>query len=501
MGQPLKKLHPLKIVLDIWKLIKENAFFFILLFILNFNSDKTYIEVLQIVFIVYIAARLIWTLLDWFTYKYEIKENNIYVQSGVFSKSYRTVPFSKVQNIQRRTTIFHKLFRVTSMTVETATAGDESSVTFDILLRKEADQLEQQINRVRAREPLANEEGLDRQEETTFVAPATEEKTIHFTPTRKDLLKASFISLSFFILFPIVFKLDDIFQIETFAKDFFEVISKSWWIISLVSVVLILLSIGIGIVRTFMKYGKYEISSDSQSIYIKKGVLDESSFMIQKEKVQAIVITQSFMKRLLGLAEVELISAGRTDFEEMETNSLYPFLPVQRAYEMIEEILPGYRVERNMERLPKEAFWVRMIRHSVFWLVVIAAVFYFKPSFWYIPVALTAFAYLIKIFNYKNSRYRITEEFIQMKTGAFNTNLFITKRSKVIEIEATQSKLQRSFGLATIKTVNRAQPVHHEELADVPAEVADEFYSWYAMRMNEVKIHHEEVSTTEVTQS
>ncbi len=492
MGQPLKRLHPLKMVLDIWKLIKENAFFFILLFILNFNSDKTYIEVLQIIFIVYIAARLIWTLLDWFTYKYEIKENNIYVQSGVFSKSYRTAPFSKVQNIQCRTTIFHKLFRVTCMTVETATAGDESSVTFDILLRKEADQLEQQINRVRAREPLANEEGLDRQAETTFVAPATEEKTVHFTPTRKDLLKASFISLSFFILFPIVFKLDDIFQIETFAKDFFEVISKSWWIISLVSVVLIVLSIGIGIVRTFMKYGKYEISSDSQSVYIKKGVLDESSFMIQKEKVQAIVITQSFMKRLLGLAEVELISAGRTDFEETETNSLYPFL---------EEILPSYRVERQMERLPKEAFWVRMIRHSVFWLVVTAAVLYFKPSFWYIPVAPTAFAYLIKVFNYKNSRYRITEEFIQMKTGAFSSSLFITKRSKVIEIEATQSKLQKSFGLATIKTVNRAQPVHYEELADVPAEVADKFYSWYAVRRNEVKIHQGEVATTEVVQN
>ncbi|OZI13189.1 hypothetical protein CEW92_02905 [Bacillaceae bacterium SAS-127] len=492
MEQPLKKLHSLKILLDIWKLVKENIFFFMLLFILNFNSDKTYIKILQIIFIVYVVWRLLWLLIDWFTSKYEIKENAIHLQSGIFSRSYRTVPFSKVQNIQRRTTMIHKFLRVTSMTLETAAAGDESSVTMDVLLKKEADQLEEQINRVRAGEHFANEElaenSLDQYEETKLVASIAEEKTVHFTPTTKDLLKASFISLSFFILFPIVFKLDDIFQIEMLAKDVFEVISKSWWIISLVSVVLILLSVGIGMIRTFMKYGKYEISSDSQSIYIKKGVLDESAFSIQKEKVQAVVITQSFMKRLLGLAEVELISAGQTDFEGMETNSLYPFLPVQRAYDMIEEILPGYRVERNMERLPKEAFWVRMIRHSVFWLVVTVAVFYFKPSFWYIPVALTAFAYLIKILNYKNSRYRITEEFIQMKTGAFNTNLFITKRSKVIEIEVTQTKLQKSFGLATINTVNRSKPIHHEELDDVPVEVADEFYIWYVARRNEIII-------------
>lgn len=492
MERPLKKLHPLKILLDIWKLIKENAFFFVLLFIINFNSEKTYIKVFQVIFIVYVFVRLLWILLDWFTSKYEIKENTIHIQSGVFSKSYRTVPFSKVQNIQRRTTIIHKLFRVTSMTLETATAGDESSVTIDILLRKEADQLEQQINRVRAGELLVNEEleenRLDQQEEPKFVAPVAEEKTVHFTPTTKDLMKASFISLSFFILIPIFFKLDEIFQIETFAKDFFEVISKSWWIISFVSVVLILLSIGIGMVRTFMKYGKYEISSDSQSIYIKKGVLDESAFSIQKEKVQAVVITQSLMKRLLGLAEVQLISAGRTDFEEMETNSLYPFLPVQRAYDMIEEILPAYHVEVNMERLTKKALWVRMIRHSLFWLIVTVAVLYFKPSFWYIPVELTAFAYLVKILNYINSRYRITEEFIQMKTGAFNTNLFITKRSKVIEIEVTQTKLQRMFELATINTVNRSKPIHHEELDDLPVEVADEFYTWYVARRNEILI-------------
>ncbi|WP_338752641.1 PH domain-containing protein [Bacillus sp. FJAT-52991] len=498
MEQPLKKLHPLKMVLDLWKVIKENAFFFLFLFILNFNSDKTYIEVLQIAFIVYVLGRVLWSVLDWFTYKYEIKGNTIYIHSGIFSKSYRTVPFSKVQNIQRRTTVFHKLFHVTSMTLETATAGDESSVTIDALLIKEADQLEQRVNMVRARESLVNEElelDLDREEESEVAAPVAESRVIHFTPTKSDLLKASFTSLSFLILIPLFFKFIDILPIEALAEDFFERISKSWWLISVVIVALVILSVVIGMIHTFVKYGKYEISSSDQTIYINKGVLEESAFSIQKEKVQAVVITQSFMKRLLGFAEVQLISAGQTASESVETNSLYPFLPIQRAYEMIAEILPAYHVEENMEKLTKQALWIRMIRHSVFWVIVIAAVLYFKPSYWYIPVALTVFVYLVKVLNCRNSRYRMTDGFIQMKTGAFSTSLFITKRSKVIEIEATQSKLQRLFGLATIKTVNRAQPIHHEELDDVPAEVADEFYSWYAVRTNEVMIAQPEDAT------
>ena len=83
-------------------------------------------------------------------------------------------------------------------------------------------------------------------------------------------------------------------------------------------------------------------------------MLNESTFSILKDKVQAIEITQTTMKRLLGLAEIKLISAGSIGEEKLETNSLYPFLPVKRAYEMIQEILPSYEVTQTMNRLTEK---------------------------------------------------------------------------------------------------------------------------------------------------
>lgn len=82
-------------------------------------------------------------------------------------------------------------------------------------------------------------------------------------------------------------------------------------------------------IKTYIKYGNYRIYSDDDRIYISRGVLDEVSFSISKEKVQAVEITQTLMKRILRIAEVKLTSAGQTGGgggdSSMETSSLFPF--------------------------------------------------------------------------------------------------------------------------------------------------------------------------------
>ncbi|MGG4265984.1 PH domain-containing protein [Peribacillus simplex] len=487
MEEHAKRLHPCKIPFELWKLLKGNVFFIIMLYVLNFGSEKMYMKVLQIVFLVYLIWNVLSIILKWSTYKYQIKEGTIYITSGLISKSYRTVPLHKVQNVQQRTTLFHKIFRLTSLTFETGMTGDQGTVPFEVISRKEAEWLEGEYS---SKQELQVTE-LDIPEERIAEDMEPIEKTIHFTPTKQDVLKASFTSLSFLALIPILATLyntlDDFINLKN-AEGFFAKLLDTWWIITIVLVGLICIAVTFGIISTFVKYGKYEISSDHDRIYIKKGVLDESAFSIQKEKVQAVEITQSIIKRLLGLAEVKLISAGSTGDEELETNTLYPFLSIERAYGMVEEILPAYKVERSMESLSKQAFKIRMLRPSFFWILTTVAIYYFKPSLWYISLILLAFIYTLRILDYKNSRYLLNDEFIQFKSGSLETSLFITKRSKVIQIEVERTKLQKLFGLASIETINRSKPVHHTKLQDVSVEYADEFYTWYTGRTKNIQV-------------
>ncbi|MFP7171290.1 PH domain-containing protein, partial [Terribacillus halophilus] len=62
-----------------------------------------------------------------------------------------------------------------------------------------------------------------------------------------------------------------------------------------------------------------------------------------------------------------------------------------------------------------------------------------------------------------------------------------TKRNKMIEIARNQNPLQRRLGLATIESINRAKPVLHNKMKDIPEKEADRFYRWFHQRTNDVR--------------
>ncbi|MBE1553919.1 PH domain-containing protein [Sporosarcina limicola] len=495
----LKRYNPLTMLLDLWGLAKNAFFLVIFLFVLKSGSESTFIKYGRIAFYLFVGITVSSIILKWFTRKYKVDSSSFYMYKGLFNKFEQTVPFTKIHNVQRRTTLFHRIFGGTSITFET---GTDTAVKFDVISRKEANRIEIHVKRM-----TLDKATTDQADSDEMGQPHTDEKivkldsarTIHFKPTRKDVLKASFTSLSFLILIPLVTsfysKINDIVNVEDKAEGFLASIMNSWWVITILVVILIIASITFGIVRAFLKYGKYEISSDHERIYITKGVVDESAFTIEKDKVQAIEITQSLMKRLLGLAEIKLISAGSLGEDALDTNSLYPFLPVGRAYEMISEILPSYEVTQTMERLPKKSLWIRLLKPSWIWIIATAALLYFKPpiinhthSWWILSAGLLIFIIVSRFLDYMNTRYILNGKFMQFKTGSLQTELFVSKREKVIEVKVTRNKFQQLLGLASIGTINRAKPVHHTGIKDVPVELADSFYTWYAGRTKEIKI-------------
>ncbi|MBU5210816.1 MULTISPECIES: PH domain-containing protein [Heyndrickxia] len=495
-----KRYHPLIIIFDLFHLIKNCFFFFIFLFVIKYGSVSPFFKYGRIAFIILFGYSIVYILLKWYTHKYKLEETSFYISKGIFLKTVQTIPFTKIQNINRRTSFLHKIFQVTSIRFETGMSGDDSTVEFKVISPVKADQIENYIKNQVA----------SGKEEIIEIKPLTssnvendshEGKHIHFRSTKKDILKASLTSFSFLLLIPLVISIysniDDIFHVEAQAKGVLSLILHSRWVLGLVIIILIILSFIFGIVKTTIQFGNYEISSDDNQIYIKKGYLEETIFTITKSRVQAVEINQSLLKRILGLAEVRLISAGNTNIEDdkHEVNSLFPFLSVSRAYDIITEILPSYEITKEMKGLPKRSLCVRLLRPSWFWLAVTFALYYFKPTllgleqiWWVLSFILLIWIYTLRVLDFYHTQYTLNEQFIQLKKGSFHTSLFISKRNKIIEIQVKYSFFQKYFGLASITTVNRAKPVHHNEICDVPADIARMVYKWYQGRTNEIEL-------------
>ncbi len=461
-----KRLHPFRVVLSIVKILKNLFFPAVFLFIFHSASEAQWVMIGRIGLLLYIAISLIVSILTWWTYRYEFRERTLHVYSGILVKSERNMPVERIQNVQKHTSFLHKLLRMTSLTLETGTGGDEASVKLDMITFSEAARIECLLNQ-------------DEEEKH-------DERMVHFTVSRHELIKASFTSLSFFAIIPLLasfyFTIDDFFKLNGVTKDVIDYVMGALWVLAPISVVLLIVGAAAGVITTHLRYGNFEIASDEERIYLKKGVLNESFFTITKEKVQAVKLNQSLLKRWFGLVGVELISAGNVGDEEMETNSLYPFLPVKQAYTIVEELLPAYKIETDMDQLPRASLWMKLMRPSYVWLITTVSLIWWKPQFWYVSLVLLVLIYLTRILEFYNARYKMSDTFLQLKTGAFTTVLLVTSRQKIQEIEVKHSLLQRKWQLVSIKIANRGRPVHFSEMADLPVESAENIYNWYANR-------------------
>lgn len=488
-----KKLryHPSIILFQLFSLIKGSFFAILFLFVFKAGSNTPFWLVAKALFLAFLVISALLILLRWIYDRYEISEKSLILHHGIFVKNQRTIGLKRIQNVQQTTTFLHRLLKLTSLTLETGTSGDEATVKFQVLAYKEADRIKALAEEAKIAQEtavLADDTPVENPDQPTVAS----ERQVYFTPTKKDLIKAAFTSFSILAIFPILFSLyfqfDDFFNLDMASKSVFHYFAQHLWLLLPIGIIALLLSAVIGFIMTYMKYGKFEIAADDDRIYIKKGVFTESSFSIQKDKVQAIKLEQPFLKRLLGMVEVKLLSAGSVGDQDVETNSLFPFLPVRDAQQLLKELLPSYEILDTMKPLPKNALWLRLIRPYYFWFIATAALLYFKIEWIWLSIPLLLFFIALRIADFRFTQYGFNERFVQTRQGAFVVETFITKRVKIQEIEVTHGWLQRKFGLASLHFHNRGKPLHISVLQDVPSEICGQFYLWYKGRSKIVKL-------------
>lgn len=508
----VKRYSPRTIIYDFGSFIKAMFIPYLLVYVFNGDSTSWFMVIARYAGVVLPVFTILFSVAVWFTYKYRIDATTCYVYSGIFNKKTQSIPIQKIQNVNEERNFLHKLLGVTTLNFETAASGDDATISFSVISKEEAEQLKQHVLSRKAEQRLDEElEIMDdevSEHDSSHIIEAhssyAPERSIHFQPTMKDTIKASFTSFSFFLIIPIIFtiynRISDLYDFDgVISRTSEKVLASPLLIIALV-VILIIIAVGFGVIKTYLQYGKYEISSDEETIYIRKGVLNETSFSVAKKRVQAVNIEQPFMKRILGLSEVQLVTAGGDllDGDRAALNKLYPFLPKKAANALVHTLLPSYEVQDEMVALPKNALRLKLLRPSWLWVALTAYLVYARPNVFSIPyswlaIILLSLAIIIssRILQFKQAKYRFEDQFIQVQTGGFSRSLYISKRHQIIEVSKKQSWLQRKFNVATISLTNRAQPIRVETIEDIATEDANDFLQWYQQRFHDITIEHE----------
>ncbi|MGD6819124.1 PH domain-containing protein [Metabacillus sp. 113a] len=463
-----RRFHPAWILIEAVSFVKNTWFIIFFLFVLRAGENTGWILWAKYLFIAAAALTMIHMVLKWVFHTYEMNGHAFIFREGILVKNQRNIPFERIQNTFSETNFVHRMLGMTSLTLETGANDDEASVKFPIIPKNES---------ARITDFVQNNNRTEEAGQTV-----SNNKSIYFQSTKKDNIKAAFTSLSFFALFPILIALysqaDDFFNLEDASKSAVEYLQQHVWLLLPLFVAAMAISVLVGYIQTVIKYGRYEISADEDRIYISKGTINTSAFSIQKNKVQAIHIKQSLIKRIFGMAEIKLISAGSTNIGEQETNSLYPFMAKHEAYELTNQLLPGYRIEERMNRLPKKVLLLKLIRPYYATVISGAALFFFKPEWLWAAGAVFLLSIVSRLLDYCFTSYLRNGDCVQIRRGGLTTETFLTKRKRIQQIEISHSWLQRKFQTGTLQFSNRAKPVHVSTIQDVPREDVSSFYRW-----------------------
>jgi putative membrane protein len=392
-----------------------------------------------------LSIGLIVALVRYFTFRYRIEEGALVIHQGLWGRLNRTVPISRIQNIDLSQNLFHRLLRVGEVRVETA-SGTEAEAIMRVLSIAEVTRLQSELAKQRAEIAErfdsanldANQGSVTNTETAEEILPGVAVSIpindanirIHSSVPllqlpAKLIVIAGLISNRGEVIAGILFGLfwqfrvgrnffpqeDSVIGFSNNQKEqgianalqqegqnvqgIFESISQNYGFVSSVLFGFFCLIILFAILRIFsalwylLKFYGYRLEIQGESLHLQCGLLTKISATIPLGRIQLVSIQRTWLMRLLDLASIRVETAGGSGKSEDAANTIGRrwFVPII-ANQDVPKILSA--IDSRIEFNDKAFSWQplssdaskRMIRPILFASILISIVLAFFQPYW-----------------------------------------------------------------------------------------------------------------------
>ncbi|WP_029595473.1 PH domain-containing protein [Exiguobacterium chiriqhucha] len=473
------------LMLRVLEVIKSFAIPLVLLFVLNNDWESTFGIILRVGILLFLGLDVLQKFFGWLNFRYALDEKTVYVIDGNWIKKEKSLPLYKIQSVHSNSPFLYRLLGVVELTFDTNANSDDASFKLAGVFPNEAKRLEDILDHVRHRktETASPIEGEAEATSEPLSIEKPESRLLYALSTR-EIIIASLTSLSVFAIFPvastIISSIDDFINLDgTFDSVGDWVVHASIIAIGMLVLSVLLLSIVIGMVINFLKYGNFRLERRGDRVRVEKGLLNRSAKEIPYEKIQAIRIKETFIRRWFNIVGVELVAAGTMDELKDESSTILPFVKRERAMTVLNEHFDQFVWSDTLHRLPKRSLWVKLLRISWVGLIVSGVVLYFFRDYAWWLVLLWAIIIGGRLLSYMTTRYAQNGRFIELRTGAFTVTSFLTDKPRIEQIQVTQTPLQRRFDVCNVLFSTRGV-LAYELIEDIPKQEADAMLNWFS---------------------
>ena len=420
-------------------------------FVFYFINPQSKIEYfMTLIAIGAVALSTIGSLISYFTFYFRLEETELVMRSGLLNKTFRTIPFDRIQTISFTQNILHRIFNVVQLDLDTAgSSGNELAIK--ALSHADANAIKSFILERKEALPSQLEENVLPQ---SIISEKPGKTLLHLSI--KDLLKIGVsqnhlrtvgIMLAFFI------------GLSQYAE---ELLSKekeeAIWLFLLGSVIIItmlivLLFVGaffLSLINTVLRYYDLRLLSSSGGYTITSGLFTKTEQSAQHQKIQLLEWRNNPIKRIFGIYTLYLKQAASAALKKKST------LVVPGCYlPQIEAVRDSYFSDFNKNDFKEYAISPLVVGRIVLYLGVVPTLIFFLPNiiktWWallilgWIPVV-----WMLAQLYYKKWRYAISPKGVYLTKGFIGQRAAILRWYKVQSVTLKQSPFQRRKALATL---------------------------------------------------
>ena len=413
------------------------------------------------------AASIIGLFLKWLKLEYRVGADEIRIDSGFLSRTSRAIPFDRVTDVDIEQGPIHRLFGLARVRLETgASAGSkEDDGVLDTISLERAEALREHIRARRRGEAAAP------------VAEAVVEAPPLFAMDHRRVATAGFFNFSLAViagLFGVTQTFGDVLGFDPFERSFWigildragplQALVMAHQIVAVLagSVVLILLGIGTGLVRTALREYGFRLDRTETGLRRRRGLLTLTDVTIPAKRVQAAILANGPIRGLFGWWTLKLQSlamdGGKGDHvvaplahepegAEILASLGWPVAPGSAGWNRVSR---AYITSYATAVAPPVLLTLAVPFMGGAGLSVIAAVpmIGVVAVFWTLVVpALVALRWM----SWRHTRYVLEGDTLFVETGWWRHRRRILPMRKIQSVDLAENFWSRAFGICTLR--------------------------------------------------